>query len=155
MTGFSFVFSWLCVFIVSKCVISYANLPSDQTIRLEGWGKEHESSSKNAVSQVYSSTSFLADMQSRIVNSTVKTFTYNGTDQLYTAPDTVEYLKVRMWGAGGGGGTIEVGPPYISYGGGAGGYVKNISIKLLYCKSHVLQMLIKSNQYFSLLHIYC
>ncbi len=52
----------------------------------------------------------------------VSEFSYSGVDQTFTVPEGVTSIKVKMWGAGGGGGN----PGGWSYGypGGAGGYTE-------------------------------
>ncbi|MFS8130858.1 MAG: beta strand repeat-containing protein [Candidatus Dojkabacteria bacterium] len=51
------------------------------------------------------------------------TFTYTGADQAYTVPAGVTSIHVKMWGAGGGGGTRGSGWDF-GYDGGAGGYTE-------------------------------
>lgn len=50
----------------------------------------------------------------------VNTFNFIGADQTYVVPDGVTSIKVKMWGAGGGGGAP--GGWGITYPGGGGGY---------------------------------
>ena len=50
---------------------------------------------------------------------TVVTYDYNGGDQAFSVPNTVTYIYVKVWGAGGGGG-IAGGWNYGSAGGGGG-----------------------------------
>ena len=51
---------------------------------------------------------------------------FSGAEQLYTVPDGVDLLYVRMWGAGGGGGTkrgvANTTLALAGFSGGSGGY---------------------------------
>ena len=58
----------------------------------------------------------------RTVSSAVVVFNYTGGRQNYTVPSNVTLMRVKMWGAGGGGGCKGSTRGLNPYPGGPGGF---------------------------------